>query len=459
MIKRRYSRYFPLIFIIADLCVLNISYTVASYIKFGTHLYGSAEYLQLQLGFNLVWLLIFFSSGLHNLNRDHRLADQINKVLTSLVLYVAAVLTLWFLVEPAYSRQLIFLTFLFFSASGIIWRIGWFYFIQYYRKRGYNVRYVAMVGYEELTERMIRFIRQNPGLGYRLVGVFDDQPVVNNKKYQGGVDQIEQFVQDNPVDIFFCNLNILDQQRIHQLVNFADNNLIKVKIMSPFSKMEIDNLSLQRYGAIPVLNVNAIPLDNWVNQFTKRAFDIIFSGIAIITLCSWLFPVISLLILLDGSGPVFFRQRRHGKDNRPFSCLKFRTMVNSKVPDHQQATKGDSRVTRLGRFLRKTSLDELPQFINVFLGDMSVVGPRPHPIKLNEAYQPSIEKFWQRHAVKPGITGLAQAKGFRGETDFNAMSGRVKLDRFYIKNWSLLLDLKIISLTIYAFVKGSENAY
>lgn len=134
-------------------------------------------------------------------------------------------------------------------------------------------------------------------------------------------------------------------------------------------------------------------------------------------------------------------------------------MVLNKEADHKQATKDDRRITGLGRLLRKTSLDELPQFINVFLGDMSVVGPRPHPIKLNEEYQPSIEKFWQRHAVKPGITGLAQAKGYRGETDLNAMSGRVRLDRFYVKNWSLLLDLKIISLTIFAFIKGSENAY
>lgn len=458
MLRRRYSKYFPLIFIVADLIVLNLSFTVASYIKFGTHLFGSGEYLQLQFLLNMIWALIFFSSGLQNLNRDHRLADQVNKVLTSLVINVAAVLTLWFVLEPAHSRQQMFLTFLLFSSLTILWRTCWFYFIRYYRKRGYNVRYVAMAGYEGLTERMMGFMRQNPGLGYRLVGVFDDKKV-QSARYLGNLDELDQFVLSNPVDIIFCNVNILDQQRIQHLVNLADSHLIKVKILSPFGKVETNNLSLQRYGVIPVLNVNAIPLDNWMNQFTKRAFDIVFSGIAILSLCSWLFPIISLLIWLDGSGPVFFRQRRHGKNNRPFDCFKFRTMVLSKTPDHQQATKGDSRVTRLGRLLRKTSLDELPQFINVFLGDMSVVGPRPHPIKLNEEYQPNIEKFWQRHAVKPGITGLAQAKGFRGETDLNAMSGRVRLDRFYIKNWSLLLDLKIISLTIFAFIRGSENAY
>lgn len=458
MIQRRYSKYFPAIFIVADLIALNLSYTLASYIKFGRHLYGVEEYVQLQSALNAVWILIFFSSRLHNLNRDHRLADQINKILTSLVINVSFVLTLWFVFNLDYSRQLIFLTFFFFSTSAVVWRISWFYLIRFYRKRGFNVRHVAMVGYEDLAERMIRFIQKNPGLGYKLVGVFDDQ-TLERKEYAGTIDDVEKYVSNNPVDIVFCNLNVLNQQRLQRLVDVADNNLIKVKILSQFSKMELDNLTLQKYGIIPVLNVNAIPLDNTLNQFVKRAFDILFSGIAILLLCSWIFPIISLLIWLESPGPILFKQRRHGKNNRTFDCLKFRTMVLNTEADHKQATKNDSRITKLGRMLRKTSLDELPQFINVFLGDMSVVGPRPHPIKLNEEYQPSIEKFWQRHAVKPGITGLAQAKGYRGQTDLNAMSGRVKLDRFYVKNWSLLLDLKIISLTIFAFIKGSENAY
>lgn len=458
MIQRRYSKYFPAIFIVADLIVLNLSYTLASYIKFGRHLFGVEEYVQLQMALNVVWILIFFSSRLHNLNRDHRLADQINKILTSLVINVSFVLTLWFVFNLDYSRQLIFLTFFFFSTSAVAWRISWFYLIRFYRKRGFNVRHVAMVGYEDLAERMIRFIQHNPGLGYKLVGVFDDKNL-DKKEYVGTIDEVEKYVSNNPVDIVFCNLNVLNQQRLQRLVDVADNNLIKVKILSQFSKMELDNLTLQKYGIIPVLNVNAIPLDNALNQFVKRAFDILFSSLAILLLCSWIFPIISLLIWIESPGPIFFKQRRHGKNNRTFDCLKFRTMVMNTEADHKQATKNDSRITRLGRLLRKTSLDELPQFINVFLGDMSVVGPRPHPIKLNEEYQPSIEKFWQRHAVKPGITGLAQAKGYRGQTDLNAMSGRVKLDRFYVKNWSLLLDLKIISLTIYAFVKGSENAY
>ena len=159
-------------------------------------------------------------------------------------------------------------------------------------------------------------------------------------------------------------------------------------------------------------------------------------------------------------GDIFFKQKRHGKDNNFFLCWKFRTMTFDKRAEFKQATKNDNRITKIGAILRKTSIDEIPQFINVFLGDMSVVGPRPHPIKLNEEFQPKIDRFWQRHAVIPGITGLAQAKGFRGETvELSDMSGRVKLDRFYVKNWSLILDLKIILLTALSIIKGDQNAY
>jgi len=317
---------------------------------------------------------------------------------------------------------------------------------------------VVLIGYEEMTEKMQRFIEINPALGYKTVGIFHDGEMCTSEMMKP-TSHVEDFVKNNNVDIFFCNLNAISKEKLQALVNLADNNLIKVKLISQFSRFELPNVSVQNYGQIPVLNVNEIPLDNWLNQFVKRAFDIVFSLIVITLLLSWLLPLLSFFIKLESKGPALFRQRRHGLNNQLFECWKFRTMRINKEADAIQATKGDHRVTRIGAFLRKTSIDELPQFINVFLGDMSVVGPRPHPIKLNEQYQPSIEKFWQRHAVKPGVTGLAQAKGFRGETDFAAMSGRVKLDRFYVKNWSLLLDVKIILLTIASFIKGSENAY
>jgi putative colanic acid biosysnthesis UDP-glucose lipid carrier transferase len=195
-------------------------------------------------------------------------------------------------------------------------------------------------------------------------------------------------------------------------------------------------------------------------QSLKRSIDVIFSLFAFVFIFSWLFPIIGIMIKLDSKGPVFFKQLRHGKNNIPFYCYKFRTMRANKEADTKQATENDPRVTPLGRFLRKTSLDELPQFFNVFMGEMSVVGPRPHAIPMNQKFCEEIDNFMYRHTVKPGITGLAQAKGYRGETrNFFDIYSRCKLDIFYVDNWSPWLDIKIMVWTFISLVEGKSKAY
>lgn len=192
----------------------------------------------------------------------------------------------------------------------------------------------------------------------------------------------------------------------------------------------------------------------------KRIFDVTLSVLVLVFLLSWLFPLIALAIKLTSSGPVLFQQLRHGKDNVPFYCLKFRTMIKNKDADTLQASKNDHRITKIGGFLRKTSLDELPQVINVLRGEMSIVGPRPHTIPMNEIFAQEINNFMFRHAVKPGITGLAQAKGYRGETkNFFDIHSRYKLDMFYIKNWCIYFDSKIIIQTIYSLWFNKDRAY
>ncbi|WP_114748817.1 sugar transferase [Pleomorphovibrio marinus] len=192
----------------------------------------------------------------------------------------------------------------------------------------------------------------------------------------------------------------------------------------------------------------------------KRSMDVLFSLFVFVFIISWLFPIIGILIKLDTKGPIFFRQLRHGKNNIPFYCYKFRTMHANSEADTRQATEDDPRVTQMGKFLRKSSLDELPQFFNVFLGEMSVVGPRPHAIPMNNKFSEEIDNFMYRHAVKPGITGLAQAKGFRGETkDFFDIYSRCKLDIFYVNNWSPWLDFKIMIWTVYSLFQNNSKVY
>ncbi|WP_209331581.1 sugar transferase [Lunatimonas salinarum] len=192
----------------------------------------------------------------------------------------------------------------------------------------------------------------------------------------------------------------------------------------------------------------------------KRTFDILVSSLLFVFVFSWLFPLIALVIRLDSKGPILFRQLRHGKGNVPFYCYKFRTMRPNSEADFKQATKNDPRVTRFGSFLRKSSLDELPQFINVLIGEMSIVGPRPHALPMNDRFSAEINNFMYRHTVRPGITGLAQAKGFRGETKtFYDIYSRCKLDIFYVDNWSVLLDMKIIIWTVISLAIKKTEVY
>ncbi|XOV92282.1 MAG: undecaprenyl-phosphate glucose phosphotransferase [Bacteroidota bacterium] len=460
MPNRRYSKFFPIVFLIADIISLNCGFYLANYLRFGSFIYLNDSYATLQIVLNIVWFFIFYFSKLHEINRESRLLDHLNKVLTALIINLSVVFALWFAAKPFYySRQHLFFTYLFFTFFIIGWRSTWHYVIRYYRARGYNFRTFVVVGYGEMSQDLVQYFQKNPGIGYKFLGYFDNDPAKASDVI-GDLSKIKSYALKEKVDIIFCYLPKLYDNEIKRIIDFAENNLIKVKILSQFSKLGNKNLTIQRYGEIPIVNVSAIPLDSRANRFVKRIFDIVFSGIILVLILSWLVPLVGLLIRLESPGPVFFIQKRNGLNDQPFSILKFRTMKLHDDSEVKQATKDDSRITKLGYILRKTSIDELPQFINVFLGDMSVVGPRPHAVKHNLEFKRKIDRFIQRHAVKPGITGLAQAKGYRGETTtFSDISGRVRLDRFYVKNWSLLLDFKIIILTIVSIVRGSENAY
>ncbi len=458
MPSHRYSKYIPSIFVGLDLVSLNIAFMLANFLKFG-HLILDSHYGWLLIGLNALWLFTFFSARLQRVNREDSLVHQLNQLLTALVINLAIVFALWFIVKPYYfSRQHLFYAYAFFTIIIIVWRAFWHFLVRYYRAKGYNYRRLVVIGRSEMSAKLVRYFQQNPTFGYQFLGYFDSE--VEKENVLGDLSNLEDYVLQNHVDFIYAYLPALLPGQMKRLLDFAENHMIKVKILSQYTSLGYQNINIQNYGAIPVINITAIPLDNKVNQIVKRSFDIIFSSFVILTIISWLVPLVGLLIKLESRGPIFFRQERTGLDDKKFSILKFRTMMMHDDSIVKQATKNDSRITKLGSILRRTSIDEFPQFINVFLGDMSVVGPRPHAVKHNEEFKKKIDRFVQRHAMKPGITGLAQAKGFRGETNtFNDISGRVRLDRFYVKNWSIFLDFKIILLTIMSILRGSDKAY
>lgn len=341
-------------------------------------------------------------------------------------------------------------------ASVAFLKFSIFYLLRKYRLfYGGNLRNVVIFGNGKSVEELAYFFNDNPDYGYNLMKIFD---LKTNKKES--LEEACIYVLDNKVDEIYGSLNSLSNSNVEELINFADNNLKTIKLLPDSKNTLLRNLAVEYYGYIPIISLRIIPLEKEVNKRFKRIFDIVFSVLIIFFILSWLTPLLAILIKLDSKGPIFFKQRRNGLNYEEFICYKFRSMRLNPIADLEQVQKNDPRITRLGRFIRKTSIDELPQFFNVLLGDMSVVGPRPHMVSHTEMYAKSIDKFMVRHFIKPGITGLAQINGYRGEVETEKdIINRVRFDIFYLENWTILLDLKIIFKTVINAIKGEEKAY
>ncbi len=329
-----------------------------------------------------------------------------------------------------------------------------FFTLRNYRKvLGGNLRRIAILGANKETENLKNFFEKRPDYGYRTKNLFD----VKNSFH---IKEFTDWVIENNIDEIFCSVKELSNEQLLELTDFADNNLRTLKFLPDPDQVLSKQLHYEYYGTTPIISLREIPLDDPINKVAKRAFDVLFSLIVIIGVLSWLIPIIAIIIKLESKGPVFFKQARNGLDYQEFICYKFRSMVPNKTAHLHQVTRGDHRITKIGKFLRKTSIDELPQFFNVLLGDMSVVGPRPHMVSHTHMYAERIDKFMVRHFVKPGITGLAQVSGFRGEVETEEdIIGRVRNDIYYIENWSTQMDLNIIFKTVANVFMGEEKAY
>jgi putative colanic acid biosynthesis UDP-glucose lipid carrier transferase len=324
-----------------------------------------------------------------------------------------------------------------------------------YRKfYGGNLRKTIIIGDNMRTQQLKAFFNENPEFGYKYSKMF------STKQDKNFIENCFQYVIEENIDEIYCSMAALTQKQINKIVDFADNNLRVLKFLPDTKDIYAKQLKIDYYGYLPILSLRQIPIEESFNQFIKRVFDIIFSLIIIFLVLSWLTPVVALLISFESRGPVFFKQPRNGINFKEFNCYKFRSMRVSGTSHKLHTKKNDERITKIGHFLRRTSIDELPQFFNVLKGEMSVVGPRPHMTYQTEMFAEKIDKFMVRHFVKPGITGLAQVSGYRGEieTDMDIIN-RVKYDIFYLENWSVFLDIKIIFMTMVSAFKGDKKAY
>ena len=331
-----------------------------------------------------------------------------------------------------------------------------FFLLKKYRKvfKG-NLRKVVIVGLNKKTDQLRKYFNDNPDYGYQLIKTFD-----LSKKDKISINDVISFISENEIDEIYSSVAEMNNKELLSLIDYADNNLKILKFLPDNKEIYSKKLDFTYYGYLPILSLRSIPIDEPINLFIKRSFDIFFSLLVIIGILSWLTPLIGFLIKIESKGPVFFKQKRNGLDYKEFYCYKFRSMKPNPEAHLHQIRKGDPRVTRIGKFIRKTSIDELPQFINVLKGDMSVVGPRPHMVSHTHMYAEKIDKFMVRHFIKPGITGLAQVSGFRGEVeDDDFIKNRVKYDIYYLENWSILMDIRIVFKTVFDALGGDDKAY
>ncbi|MDR0835146.1 MAG: undecaprenyl-phosphate glucose phosphotransferase [Tannerella sp.] len=343
-----------------------------------------------------------------------------------------------------------------------LWRVLVRIFVKTYRRKGYNAKNIIIVGAGKNGLELYNVINRDLGYGFNVLGFFDDNTILKGviPNYLGKIKEIENYVGKNEIDEIYCTIPGANSEKISELMNFAEKNMIRFYIIPDFYRDIKKTMVLSMMEYVPLLTIRTEPLQSPYNRFMKRIFDIFFSLMVLIFIFPFLYIIAGFLIKSSSKGPILFRQKRTGIYGKVFNCYKFRTMRMNEDADVVQAIKDDPRTTKIGSFLRRTNLDEFPQFINVLMGDMSVVGPRPHMLKHTEQYSMLIDKYMIRHLVKPGITGWAQITGYRGETrTLEQMEGRVKRDVWYLENWSFFLDLKIIVVTLLNMFKGESNAY
>jgi putative colanic acid biosynthesis UDP-glucose lipid carrier transferase len=343
-----------------------------------------------------------------------------------------------------------------------LWRVLIRILVKAYRRKGYNAKNIIIVGAGKNGMELYHVIKTDLSYGFNVLGFFDDNRILKNvlPNYLGTIDQIEAFVKNHDIDEIYCTIPGTNSEKISELLNFAEENMIRFYIIPEFYRNIKKSMILEVMESVPLLTLRTEPLQSSYNRFLKRCFDLSFSIAVLLTVFPVLYIVAGICIKISSKGPVLFKQKRTGLYGKIFECYKFRTMRINEEADKIQAAKDDPRTTKIGGFLRRTNLDEFPQFINVLIGDMSVVGPRPHMLKHTEQYSMLIDKYMVRHLVKPGITGWAQITGYRGETKtLEQMEGRIKRDVWYLENWSFFLDLKIIVVTIINMFRGESNAY
>lgn len=449
-----------------DIIIILMAYSIAK------NIIQSADLHKFSYNFFILsitlWFSMSFFSKIYIEKRSNKFSEEMVQILYHSILFVVSLTSLLFFLNlnHKFPSKFIIVYINILSFLAIVTKYAIRKKIHASLNKGIYYDNVLLVGSTKAAEEFIEAVKKYYYYGYKCIGYIDGNDHLKDKtRYLGDLDQLEQILKENIIDEVFIALPTQENEKIQQCINTCDKRNIKVRILPNLTEITSSSVYINNIGLLPVVNVGDLPLDKTENRLLKRGFDIFFSIMFFLLIGFWIFPLIAFIIKLTSKGPVLFKQERWGINNNKIICYKFRSMIkeSSDIDEdgkYNQAQKDDPRITFIGRILRKTNMDELPQFWNVLIGNMSVVGPRPHPTQLNIESMETVDNYMLRHKVIPGITGLAQVNGCRGETKTTEdMQRRVNFDLYYIQRWNFWLDLQIIIQTVINIFRGDQNAY
>ncbi len=452
------------ILVLMDLIAINLAWLIM-YLYFSTAELNESNSIFYSFAFfaNLLWISISFAVGLYDeqaINTIDFFSQKTAQVYSFWLVLIATILAYATLLNNML-EQLIY--FSFFSLLGI--SVNRFFYLgikKYLSLQHDMVNRVLILGFNDTAKKLAKYLEED-GLNTKLMGFVENEEnmtELTTYPVYANINNAVNVAKQLNVHEIFSTITPEQNNVIYRLIRDAEEQCLRFKVVPTLSSHVNTAVVVDFIKDLPVLSMRADPLEDVGNRMKKRILDVFISGMVIIFILSWLIPLVAMLILLDSRGPVFFTQLRTGLTDNPLYCYKFRTMRVNNESDSKQATKNDSRVTRLGALLRKTSIDEFPQFFNVFRGEMSLVGPRPHMLKHTSEYAKIVDHYMIRQMLKPGITGWAQVNGLRGEiSNPIQIQQRVACDLWYLEHWSIGLDIKIMFLTIYKVFVGDKHAY
>ena len=454
--------------LLSDLLLLNIAFLLAAVFSQSMELLIARYYMFfLLVGLNFLWILLSNTIGFYDDFHSRNFPFQFVNILKETVAQViASILFIFLAKEDLFTRNFIIiyaiLLIFIISLRTIVFRKV----LKSLRRKGKNIRNLLIIGTGEVAYNFKSMINSNPDFGYHFKGFVTETEIADSAiDVVGKTDELEKLISELSIDEVVIALKNKSDVFLDEIITICNHNAVKTHIIPDYFKFVSSRFQVSMFGNFPIITARSEPLEEVHWRFFKRMFDIIFSLLVIIFIFSWLYPIIFILTKIFSPGPVFFIQERVGIKNEKFNCYKFRTMKNSGTNNSarfQPVVENDPRVTKIGGILRKSNLDEFPQFINVLKGDMSVVGPRPHAVFYDERYGKIVDAIRIRHLVKPGITGWAQVRGLRGDMpdekeNIRRTKKRIEYDIWYIENWSLTLDVQIILITIWQMLKGKTK--